>query len=85
LLGLVAAGAAARLLGVAAPAALALRPAALFLAGGLLVGVGARLANGCTSGHGVLGVSRGAMRSLVAVLLFMLGGTVTVALVPVGG
>jgi len=46
------------------------RPLWAFAAAGLLVGYGARLANGCTSGHGVLGISRGATRSIVAVCLF---------------
>ncbi len=44
---------------------------------GLLVGVGTRLANGCTSGHGVCGVSRLAPRSLAATATFMLLGGVT--------
>jgi uncharacterized membrane protein YedE/YeeE len=39
--------------------------------GGLLVGVGSRLANGCTSGHGICGLARGSRRSLVAVAVFM--------------
>jgi uncharacterized protein len=38
---------------------------------GLLVGFGTQLANGCTSGHGVCGLSRGSARSLVATLTFM--------------
>lgn len=46
------------------------RPLWAFALAGLCVGYGARLANGCTSGHGVLGVSRGALRSVLAVLLF---------------
>ena len=40
--------------------------------GGLLVGLGTRLANGCTSGHGVCGLPRFSLRSLVAVITFML-------------
>ena len=47
---------------------------------GLLVGVGTALGNGCTSGHGVCGLSRLSPRSLVAVLTFMLTGGITVAL-----
>lgn len=47
---------------------------------GLLVGVGTALGNGCTSGHGVCGLSRLSGRSLVAVLTFMIAGGVTVAL-----
>ena len=48
---------------------------------GLLVGVGTRYAAGCTSGHGVCGVSRASPRSLVATLTFMAAGFVTVYLV----
>jgi uncharacterized membrane protein YedE/YeeE len=49
------------------------------LAAGLLVGFGTRMANGCTSGHGVCGLSRGSGRSLVNVLTFMGVGMATVA------
>jgi len=52
---------------------------ALLLAG-VLVGVGVRLANGCTSGHGVCGLSRLSLRSLAHVLCFMVAGFVTVHL-----
>jgi len=48
------------------------------LAAGLLVGVGTRYAGGCTSGHGVCGVSRGATRSIVATAVFMVAGFATV-------
>jgi uncharacterized membrane protein YedE/YeeE len=41
---------------------------------GLLVGVGTRLGNGCTSGHGVCGLSRGSKRSLAATMTFMASG-----------
>lgn len=47
---------------------------------GLLVGIGVRLGNGCTSGHGVCGLSRFSLRSLVNVLCFMGAGFVTVYL-----
>ena len=47
---------------------------------GLLVGCGARLGSGCTSGHGVCGLSRLSLRSLVATLTFMLAGFATVFL-----
>ena len=50
----------------------------LVVTGGLLVGVGVRLGNGCTSGHGVCGLSRFSLRSLVNVLAFMGAGVVTV-------
>lgn len=45
---------------------------------GLLVGVGVRMGNGCTSGHGVCGLSRLSLRSLANVLAFMGSGFVTV-------
>ncbi|MES2069934.1 MAG: YeeE/YedE family protein [Pseudomonadota bacterium] len=48
---------------------------------GLLVGFGTRYGSGCTSGHGVCGLSRGSERSLVATLAFMAAGFVTVYLV----
>lgn len=51
------------------------------VAAGLLVGIGTRYASGCTSGHGVCGLSRLSPRSLVATLLFMGAGFVTVFLV----
>ena len=47
---------------------------------GLLVGFGARLGDGCTSGHGVCGLSRGSVRSLVAVATFMTTGAITAIL-----
>jgi uncharacterized membrane protein YedE/YeeE len=49
------------------------------VAAGLFVGVGVRMGNGCTSGHGVCGLSRFSLRSLVNVLAFMGAGFVTVA------
>ncbi|MCY1035594.1 YeeE/YedE family protein [Corallococcus sp. BB11-1] len=48
---------------------------------GLLVGVGTRLGNGCTSGHGVCGISRGSRRSVVATLTFMATAILTVFVV----
>lgn len=45
---------------------------------GLLVGFGTRLGNGCTSGHGVCGLSRFSARSLVATVSFMATGAITV-------
>lgn len=45
---------------------------------GLLVGIGTRYGSGCTSGHGVCGLSRLSVRSLVATLTFMAAGFVTV-------
>ncbi|MDP3223192.1 MAG: YeeE/YedE family protein [Rubrivivax sp.] len=51
----------------------------VLVAAGLLVGVGTRMGNGCTSGHGVCGLSQGSGRSLVNVLVFMGVGMLTVA------
>ena len=48
------------------------------IAAGLLVGVGVRMGNGCTSGHGVCGLSRFSVRSLANVLAFMGAGFGTV-------
>lgn len=50
----------------------------LMIAAGLLVGFGSVLGNGCTSGHGVCGISRGSARSIVATITFMATGFVTV-------
>jgi uncharacterized membrane protein YedE/YeeE len=55
------------------------------IAGGLLVGYGTRLGSGCTSGHGVCGLSRLSPRSLVAVIVFMTTGIATVAAVKAMG
>lgn len=52
-------------------------PATLLLAG-LLVGIGTRYGGGCTSGHGVCGLSRLSLRSLIATLCFMGSGIVVV-------
>jgi uncharacterized protein len=48
---------------------------------GLIVGIGTRLGSGCTSGHGVCGMSRLSRRSIAATLTFMATGFVTVAIV----
>jgi uncharacterized membrane protein YedE/YeeE len=47
---------------------------------GLLVGAGTRLANGCTSGHGVCGISRFSLRGIVATVFYILAGGLTVVL-----
>lgn len=54
---------------------------ATLLIAGLLVGVGTRYGSGCTSGHGVCGLSRRSPRSMVATIAFMLAGFVTVFVV----
>lgn len=57
-------------------------PSFLILIGaGLLVGFGTRLGSGCTSGHGVCGLSRLSRRSIVATLLFIASGVVTATLI----
>ena len=48
---------------------------------GLLVGFGTRMGSGCTSGHGVCGVSRFSARSIVATATFIAAGVITVALI----
>ena len=53
--------------------------------GGLLVGFGTRLGSGCTSGHGVCGLSRLSPRSMLATALFMASGFATVGLLRAGG
>lgn len=52
----------------------------VLIAAGLLVGFGARLANGCTSGHGVCGISRLSLRGIAATVFYLLAGGVSVLL-----
>ena len=52
----------------------------VLIAAGLLVGVGTRLANGCTSGHGVCGISRLSLRGMVATVFYILAGGLVVVL-----
>lgn len=53
---------------------------AAIVAAGLLVGLGTRLANGCTSGHGVCGISRFSLRGMVATVFYLLAGGISVVL-----
>ncbi len=53
----------------------------VLIAAGILVGIGTRIAGGCTSGHGVCGLARLSPRSLVATLAFMAAGAATVFVV----
>lgn len=53
---------------------------AVVIVAGLLVGIGTRIANGCTSGHGVCGISRFSLRGMVATVFYILGGGLTVVL-----
>ncbi len=48
------------------------------LIGGFFVGVGSKIGSGCTSGHGICGIGRGSVRSIVATLIFMLSAFLTV-------
>ena len=50
----------------------------LLTAGGILVGFGTRLSRGCTSGHGISGISRFSLRSIIATITFMIVGILTV-------
>ncbi|WP_176053428.1 YeeE/YedE family protein [Paraburkholderia caribensis] len=77
LAGLVGAPVIAGLLGKSAQAEIEASWGAI-LAAGFLVGIGTRYASGCTSGHGVCGLSRGSVRSLVATATFMATGFLTV-------
>ena len=52
----------------------------LIIIGGLLVGIGTKIGKGCTSGHGVCGVSRFSMRSITATISFILTGEITVSI-----
>lgn len=53
----------------------------LIIAGGLFVGIGSTLGNGCTSGHGICGIGRFSKRSIVATLVFMLIAVIVVYVV----
>lgn len=77
--GLLAAGAIGAAITPAAIGA-SVRTLPAIVAAGLLVGFGTRLGNGCTSGHGVCGLSRRSGRALVAVLTFMSTGAITAAI-----
>ena len=68
---------------VGRPLAEAVMPASwlVIVAAGLLVGFGARMGGGCTSGHGVCGMSRLSTRSIVATMVFMTTAGLTVAVV----
>ena len=50
----------------------------LLIGGGVLVGFGTRLSSGCTSGHGISGISRFSLRSIIATITFMIVGILTV-------
>jgi len=52
----------------------------IVIAAGILVGIGTRLANGCTSGHGVCGISRFSLRGMGATVFYLLAGGLAVVL-----
>lgn len=52
----------------------------VIIAGGILLGIGARMGSGCTSGHGICGTARLSKRSILAVLTFISTGVATVTL-----
>ena len=62
----------------AAPVQMVSSNGLLLVIAGLLVGFGAVMGNGCTSGHGVCGISRGSARSIAATMIFMATAFVTV-------
>ncbi len=55
----------------------------LLIIAGALVGFGTRLSSGCTSGHGISGISRFSLRSIIATITFMLIGILTVLIIGV--
>ena len=76
LIGLISAGTIYPLIAAFPPASIAASNPTLIMAG-LLVGFGSRMGSGCTSGHGICGLSRLSLRSMVATLSFMTAGFVT--------
>ena len=50
----------------------------LLICAGLLVGIGTRVSGGCTSGHGISGIGRFSLRSIIATITFMIFGILTV-------
>lgn len=79
--GLIAAPVLATLVGRPLPAPAMASNLALVALGGLLVGFGSRMGNGCTSGHGVCGFARLSARSIAATAIFMTTAVITVAIV----
>lgn len=65
----------------APPSVTQIAPPLVMIAAGLLVGIGTRIASGCTSGHGVCGLANRSPRSLVATLTFIASGALTVFVV----
>jgi len=57
----------------------------LIIIGGILVGFGTQIGRGCTSGHGICGISRCSVRSIVATITFMLAAMITVVILKLLG
>ena len=57
----------------------------IIIVGGLLVGIGAKISSGCTSGHGVCGISRLSIRSITATVLFILAAIISVFILKMTG
>ena len=55
----------------------------LLIVGGLIIGIGTSMGSGCTSGHGICGVSRFSLRSILATATFLISGIITVYLVKI--
>ena len=53
----------------------------LIIFSGLLVGIGTRISGGCTSGHGICGIGRFSLRSIIATITFIIAGIVTVSFI----
>ena len=57
----------------------------IIIIGGLLVGLGTKIGSGCTSGHGVCGISLFSIRSILATILFIVSGIITVLIMQLSG
>ena len=57
----------------------------IIIFGGLMVGIGTKIGSGCTSGHGICGISRFSIRSIVATITFIIIAMITVALLKLLG
>ena len=53
----------------------------VIIAAGFLVGIGTKVGRGCTSGHGICGISRLSLRSITATIIFMITAIITVKLI----
>ena len=80
IIGLIAAPVSAAFLGFGVPIPQMPASYVTIAAAGLLVGFGTRLANGCTSGHGICGIARFSRRSIAATAIFMAAAIIVVAL-----